>query len=147
MKKNKNKTEIELPLFIQKILADLNQKILRLSNFLQEKTNAYSVERKKFFLILFCFIVACECSILIFCSLRNNDHFYYTISPIKIHPLIKQRIISPMLSDKELKQIQDFKSYIDTLSVKSRGSLFNTRPHLSDSIVRVEGIYRKQFKK
>jgi hypothetical protein len=147
MKKNKNKTELELPLFIQKILEDLNRKILALSNYLQEKTDIYSVGKKKFFLILFCFIVACECSILIFCSVRNNDYFYYTVSPIKALPLLKQRITYPMLSDKELKQIQDFKFYMDTLSVKERDSLFNIRPHLSDSIEMVEAIYQKQLKK
>ena len=147
MKKNKNKTELELPLFIQKILADLNRKILRLSNFLQEKTEIYSVGKKKFFLILFCFIVACECSILIFSGARNKDHFYYTVSPIKVLPLLKNRTTYPMLSDKELKQIQDFKFYLDTLGVKERDSLFAMRPNLSDSIEMVEAIYRKQLKK
>jgi hypothetical protein len=147
MKKNKNKTELELPLFIQKILTDLNQKLTRLSNFLQEKTDIYSVGKKKFFLILFCFIVACECSVLIFRSVRNKDFFYYTVSPIKVLPLLKDRITYPRLSDKELKQIQDFKFYLDTLAVKERNRLFNLRPHLSDSMEIVEAIYRKQLKK
>ena len=147
MKKNKNKTELQLPLFIQKILADLNQKLKSLSIFLQRKTDIYSVGKKKFFLILFCFIGACGCSILIFCSVRNNDHFYYTVSPIKVLPLLKDRITYPMLSRKELKQIQDFKFYLDTLGVKERDSLFTIRPHLSDSIEMVEAIYRKQLKK
>jgi len=147
MKKNKNKGEIELPPFMQKIMADLNQKLRRLSNFLQEKTDIYSIGKKKFFLILFCFIVGCECSILIFSSVRNNQQFYYTVSPIKVLPLLRDRITYPMLSDKELKQIQDFKFYIDSLSVKDRDSLFHIRPHLSDSIKMVEAIYRKQLKK
>lgn len=147
MKKNKNKTELELPLFVQKILADLNQKIISLSDFLQQKTDIYSVGKKKFFLILFCFIVACDCSILILCSLQNKDHFYYTVSPIKVLPLLKQRITYPMLSDKELKQIQSFKFYLDTLTIKNRDSLFRVRPHLSDSLEVVEAIYRKQLKK
>jgi hypothetical protein len=147
MKKNKNKTELQLPLFIQKILADLNQKLKSLSIFLQRKTDIYSVGKKKFFLILFCFIGACGCSILIFCSVRNNDHFYYTVSPIKVLPLLKDRITYPMLSRKELKRIQDFKFYLDTLGVKERDSLFAMRPHLSDSIEMVEAIYRKQLKK
>lgn len=147
MKKKKNKTEVEFPPFIKKILVHVNQKITELSNFLQQKTDIYSVGKKKFFLILFCFIVACECSILIFCSIRNNDHFYYTVSPIKVLPLLKERNTYPMLSDKELKQIQDFKFYLDTLAIKARDSLFTIRPHLSDSIEIVEAIYRKQLKK
>jgi hypothetical protein len=52
-----------------------------------------------------------------------------------------------MLSRKELKQIQDFKFYLDTLAVKERERLFNLRPHLSDSMEIVEAIYRKQLKK
>lgn len=147
MKKKKNKTELQLPLFIQKMMADFNQKIISLSNFLQKKTDIYSVGKKKIFLILFCFIVACECSILIFCSVRYNNEFYYTVSPIKVLPLLKQRTTYPMLSDKELRQIQDFKYYLDTLAVKNRDSLFNIRPHLSDSIEMVEAIYQKQLKK
>lgn len=147
MKKNKNKKEPELPLFIQKICTDVNQKLRRLSTFLQEKTDVYSVGKKKFFLILFCFMVACECSILIFCSVRNNSHFYYTVSPIKVLPLLKERIRYPRLSDKELKQIQNFKFYLDTIAIKERDSLFNLRPHLSDSIEIVEAIYQKQLKK
>jgi hypothetical protein len=147
MKKDKNKTELEIPLFIQKILMDLNQKLTSLSNFLQQKTDIYSVGKKKFFLLLFCFIVACECSILIFCSVQNNDHFYYTVAPIKVLPLIKERTTYPILSGKELKQIQDFKFYLDTLGVKARDSLFTIRPHLFDSIEMVEAIYRKQLKK
>jgi len=147
MKKNKNKTELELPLFIQKILADLNQKLTSLSIFLQRKTDIYSVGKKKFFLILFCLIVACECSILIFCSVRNNDHLYYTVSPIKVLPLLKDKSTYPMLSDKELKQFQDFKFFLDTLGVKERDSLFAMRPNLSDSMEMVEAIYQKQLKK
>lgn len=147
MKKNKNKTGLELPLFIRKILVDVNQKLTNLSNFLQEKTNIYTVGQKKFFLTLFCFIMACVCSRLIFCSLQTNDHFYYTVSPIKVLPLLKHRIIYPMLSDKELKQIQDFKFYLDTVAAKERDSLFNIRPHLSDSIERIDAIYQKQLKK
>lgn len=147
MRKNKNKTELELPPFIQKILSYLNQKLTRLSDFLQEKTDIYSVGKKKFFLILFCFIVACDCSILIFRSVPNKDHFYYTVSPIKVLPLLKDSITYPRLSDKELKQIQDFKFYLDTIAVKERERLFNLRPHLSDSIEIVEAIYRKQLKK
>ncbi len=147
MKKKKNKAEVELPLFIQKVFAQLDQKLIRLSNFLQEKTDLYSVGKKKFFLILFCFIVACECSILIFCSVRDNGRFYYTVSPIKAWPLLKQRTTYPMLSDKELKQIKDFKFYLDTMAVRSRDSLFKLRPQLSDSIEMVEAIYQKQLKK
>lgn len=147
MKKNQNKTEPTLPRLLEKVLGNLNQKILRLSIFLQEKTDIYSVGKKKFFLILFCFIVACECSILIFCSVRNNEHFYFTVSPIKVLPLLKNKATYPMLSDKELKQIQDFKFYLDTLSVKNRDSFFSIRPHLSDSINIVEAIYKKQLKK
>ena len=147
MKKYKSKTEVELPLFLQKMLIWLNEKILRLSNFLQEKTDIYSVGKKRFFLILFCFIVACECSILIFCSVRNDEHFYYTVSPIKVMPLLKHRATYPKLSEKELKQIQDFKFYLDTLSAKERDSLFKIRPHISDSVKIIEAIYRKQLKK
>lgn len=147
MKKNQNKTEPALPRLLEKVLGNLNQKILRLSIFLQEKTDIYSVGKKKFFLILFCFIVACECSILIFCSVRNNEHFYFTVSPIKVLPLLKNKATYPMLSDKELKQIQDFKFYMDTLSVKNRDSFFSIRPGLSDSINIVEAIYKKQLKK
>jgi|SRR6185312_204938 len=147
MKKNKKKTDVELPLFIVKILADLNQNLINLSNFLQKKAEVYSVGKKKFFLILFCFIVACECSILIFCSVENNKRFYYTVSPIKVRPLLKHTTIYPKLSDQELKQIQDFKFYLDTLQTKERDSLFSIRPHLSDSIGMVEAIYQKQLKK
>lgn len=147
MKKNKKKPELELPLFIRKILTDLNQNLISFSNFLQEKTDLYSVRKKKFFLILFCFIVACECSILIFCSVGNNKHFYYTVSPIKVRRLLKHTSTYPKLSDEELKQIQDFKFYLDTLTTKDRDSLFAIRPHLSDSIEMVEEIYQKQLKK
>jgi hypothetical protein len=147
MKKNKNKTELELPPYIQKILTDLNQKLMQLSDFLQQKTDIYSVGKKKFFLILFCFIAVCDCSILIFRSVPNKDHFYYTVAPIKVLPLLKDRITYPRLSDKEIKKIQDFKFYLDTLAVKERERLFNLRPHLSDSIEIVEAIYQKQLKK
>ncbi len=147
MKKNKKKTELELPLFIRKILTDFNQKLIDLSNFLQEKTDMYSLGKKKFFLMLFCFIVASECSILIFCSVGNNERFYYTVSPIKVRSLLKHTTTYPRLSDQELKQIQDFKFYLDTLSMKDRDSLFTIRPHLSDSIEMVEAIYQKQIKK
>jgi hypothetical protein len=145
--KKKNKGEVELPRFLQQVLGDLNQKMLTLSNFLQKKTNIYPVRKKKLFLIFFCFIVGCECSILIFCSVRNNQDFYYTVSPIKVLPLLKNRVTYPKLSDKELKQIQDFRFYMDTLSVKNRDSLFGIRPHLSDSVNIVDVIYEKQLKK
>jgi hypothetical protein len=147
MRKKKNKTEVELPLFIQKSLENFKERLRGLSNYLQKKTDIYPAGKKKFFLILFCFVVACECSILIFTSVRNNGRFYYTVSPIKFIPIIKQPTNYPRLSDKELKQIQDFNIYLDTLSKKDRDSLFNIRPHLSDSIEIIKAIYRKQLKK
>jgi hypothetical protein len=147
MKKNKINCSYELPRFVQKALIKLDEKMIAFSNYLQRKTNDFSSGRKKLFLLFFSFVVVCECTILIFCSLQNNGTITYTVSPIKIIPLIKQRTVQPMLSDKELRQIQEFKFYLDSLRAESRDSLFKVRPHLADSMEFLETIYQKQLKK
>jgi len=95
MKKNKINSSYELPRIVQKALIKLDEKMIAFSNYLQRKTNDFSSGRKKLFLLFFSFVVVCECAILIFCSLQNSGTITYTVSPIKIIPLINKGLFSP----------------------------------------------------
>lgn len=147
MRNQKKKILKEIPSLTERILLRLNQRLLGFSGYLQMKTNPYSKSKKKWILFLFCGVFVTVSSLLIIGSLKRKYVNSYSVTPIKIIPLIKNRIFSPGISDMEFKKIHKYKMYLDSLSLATKDSLLIKRPNLEDTINYLEAIYQQQIKK
>ena len=147
MSKGKTKIFKELPPSIEKILGRLNQRLLGFSEYLQMKSNLFSDSNKKWILFLFCGVFITVSTLLIIGSLTRKYLDFYSVKPIRIIPLIENRISQPGISDKEFKQIRRYKIYLHSLPKASRDSLLIERPNIEDTINYLEAIYQQQIKK
>lgn len=147
MSKGKTKIFKELPSSIEKILGRLNQRLLGFSEYLQMKSNSFSDIKKKWILFLFCGIFITVSTLLIIGSLTKKYLNSYYVLPIRVIPLIENKVSQPGISDKDLRRIRRYKVYLYTLPKASRDSLLNGRPNIEDTINYLEAIYQQQIKK
>lgn len=84
---------------------------------------------------------------LIIGSLTKKYLDSYSVQPIRIIPLIENRISQSGISDKEFRRIRRYKVYLNSLPKASRDSLLNGRPNIEDTINYLEAIYQQQIKK
>ncbi|MDQ2753709.1 MAG: hypothetical protein M3R72_11870 [Bacteroidota bacterium] len=142
MKIFKKKKEKELSPFIVKLLMFINRKLVQGSTHLQKKTEKYSKNKKKVFLMLFCFVFVSESTLIVINSFQKNNIALYTIAPIKIPRLTNGQNINPELTNGEFKRIEQFRHYLDS-NVIFRDSVLTSRPHLIDTLNYLQQIYKQ----
>ena len=111
-----------------------------------------SPTRKKFVVIIFC-ILSSALAICIIAKTFSNTHrnvFFMRPTMMPLH--LGKNIKSPQsfISDDAYQRIEQFKKYLDSISIadkKAFTQLINERPHLMDSIMQFEKLYRSQSKK
>jgi len=142
MKIFRKKRDKELHPFIGRLLAGINQKLLRYAGYLQQKTNHYSRRKRIVFLFLLCLVFVTESSVLIIRSLQRNDMISITVAPIRIITPPADNPIHPVFSESEYRRIERFKHYLDT-NKTFRDSILASRPHLMDTLNFLQKIYKK----
>lgn len=147
MRIQKTKAFDKLPSFLERLLRRLNEKLLSFSRYLQKKTNSYSETKKKWILVLFCGVFASVSTLIIIGSLKREYLNPYSVTPIRVIPLIKNKILKPGISDKEFKQMLQYEAYLGSLPKASKDSILFKRPNLEDTINYLETLYRNQIKK
>ncbi|HEY9364570.1 MAG TPA: hypothetical protein VIQ00_14990 [Chitinophagaceae bacterium] len=146
----KKKREIkELHPSIMRILLLMNNGLKRCADWLQQKTNAFSIRKQKIILIVFCALFVSESLLVIHQSFRKGNADFYFITPIRTIPLLRQGTNKSSISKDEFSRIHGFKIYLDSLQATSNGKLksdsfLSSRPFLLDTIHYLENIYYEQ---
>ncbi|MFL5738918.1 MAG: hypothetical protein ACJ75B_01770 [Flavisolibacter sp.] len=135
---------------MQKRLANIDEKLNRLSGFLTLKTSLVSKRRKMMVLILFCGVWSCYSTVLIIENLKAHEHFRRPAS-IQFLPLHRTSVPRPFMTEKEFQNIHHFKLILDSLHSGSKqktkiDDLLLRRPHLLDSLQYLEQLYQNQIK-
>lgn len=145
------KTDRELPSFVKIGLVKFNQKLIDIANSLQQKTNEYSVTKKKVLLGVFVVVFVTECLIVTIQGVKGDSKTSVEVSRIKALPIQNQGRSIPAITKSEFLRIQRFKNYADSLNTtragrKARDSLLRNRPHLMDSVNFLVNLYLEQIK-
>lgn len=149
-RKNK-KLRKELPFFLMAGLNRFNGRLITIANFLQQKTNHYSVRKKKLLLILFVIVFLTESSIVTIQSIRRKTKSSFTVTRIKPIPIESDEGIVLAITKGEFLKIQRFRNYIDSLNRtvegrKRKDSLLYNRQQLMDSVNFLINLYLEQLK-
>lgn len=149
-RKNK-KTERQLPSFVEAGLNRFNQRLINIANFLQQKTNSYSLRKKRIFLTLFVIVFVTESSVVTVRSITRKIRTPIDVSRIKTIPVESGKENLPLVTKSEFVRIQTFKNYIDSLSTTAEGrkrkdSLLHNRPQLMDSVNYLINLFLEQLK-
>ena len=149
-RRNKN-VEKELPSFLRVGLMKFNQRLIRIANFLQQRTNNYSVRKKKILLFVFTLVFITESMIVLVQSFKRSARNPIAVSRIKTVTLPKDEDKNFLITKIEFLKIQKFKSYMDSLSTtpngsKFRDSLLQNRPHLMDTVNFLIRLYLQNSK-
>lgn len=149
-RKNKN-IEKELPSFLKAGLVRFNGRMISIANFLQQKTNHYSLRKKKILLLLFVTVFVTESSLVIIQSITRKSKTPITVTRIKSIRVESDEQIAPLITKNEFLKIQRFKYYIDSLGTTAQGrklkdSLLHSLPHLMDSVNFLINLYLEQSK-
>jgi hypothetical protein len=141
----------ELPSFVTNALQRFNYRLIKFANFLQQKTNGYSLRRKKILLLLFVTVFITESTIVIIQSTKQNKKHTIAVARIKRIPIEQEPDQAPIITRSEFLKIQGFKAYVDSLSTTAKGrklrdSLLTGRPQLMDSVNFLINLYLEQLK-
>jgi hypothetical protein len=145
------KTGNELPSFIKAELIRFNERLINIANFLQQKTNNYSLRRKKILLILFVIVFVTESGVVMIQSIKRKNKTPIDINRIKTIPVESSEQSTLRITKTEFLKIEKFKSYIDRLNATTQGkkirdSFLHNRPHLMDSVNYLVNLYLEQSK-
>ena len=149
-RKNK-KTERQLPYFVEAGLNRFNQRLINIANLLQQKTNSYSLRKKRIFLTLFVIVFVTESSVVTVRSITRKIRTPIDVSRIKTIPVESGKEDILLITKSEFIKIRTFKNYIDSLSTTAEGrkrkdSLLHSRPQLMDSVNYLINIFLEQLK-
>lgn len=145
------KSDEELPSFMKSGLIRFNQKLICIAHFLQEKTNHYSTNKKKFLLLVFIAAFITASTVVVIQSVKTKRTASIVPNRIKALPVEKQAHNRAIVTRSEFLRLQRFKNYIDSLTTTVTGrmfrdSLLNNRPQLMDSVRLLINLYLEQLK-
>jgi hypothetical protein len=145
------RVEKELPSFLKTGLSRFNQRLIQVANYLQQKSNGYSIKKKKILLLLFVIVFITESCLVIIQSISQKNKTAIAVARIKTIPLQTEENQSSLITKEEFLKIKRFKKYIDCLSTTAKGrklkdSLLQNRPHLMDSVNFLVNLYLEQSK-
>lgn len=132
----------DLAPFIMVILIRINRKLMQWGIYLQSKTDKYSKNKKKVYLVVFCLVFLTDSTLVIVDSFQNGNVALYTIAPIRMVPLRNEQTIAPQFTKGEYKRIEQFRLYLDSNAV-FRDSMLKVRPHLIDTLIYLQKIYKQ----
>lgn len=149
-RRNRN-VEKELPSFVKAGLNRFNGWLINIANSLQQRTNHFSLRKKKVLLLLFVIVFVAESSIVTIQSFTRKTKSSFTVARIKPIPIEYDKSVAPVITKTEFLRIQRFKNYIDSLSTTTQGrkrkdSLLDNRPQLMDSVNFLINLYLQQSK-
>jgi hypothetical protein len=142
MKIFRKKRDKELSPFIVKLLIRINRKLVQWGIYLQSKTDKYSKNKKKVFLVVFCLIFLTAGTLVIIDSFQKDNVALYTVAPIRIIPITNEQNTAPQFTKDQYKRIEQFRHYLDS-NVIYRDSLLEARPHLMDTLNYLQKIYKQ----
>src|ERR1700737_4257064 len=133
--RKKNRVSKELHPFIVRVLVRINNKLKLWAEWLQQKTNKYSNNKRKMILLIFCLIFVSESLFVVYQSIKVNTRISYRVTPIRTSPLLEKERVQPTISEIELNRIHRFKIFLDSLQTTSEGKLSHdsflyARPHI-----------------
>jgi hypothetical protein len=107
---------------------------------------------KKIAVIVFCVLFSALSICIIAKTLSGKDKKIFFIRPwiMPVHLRKNLRIPQPYISDEAYQRIEMFKKYLDSNSITDKKAFYQiitARPHLMDSIIMFEKLYRSQSKK
>lgn len=149
-RKNK-KTEKELPSFLKAGLSRFNGRLISIGNILQQRTNNYSLRKKKILLLLFVLVFLTESSVVTIQSITRKSKTPIDLTRIKTIRVESSEQNTRNITRTEFFKIQKFKNYIDSISTTTQGkklrdSLLQNRPHLMDSVNLLINLFLEQSK-
>ena len=147
---NKN-AEKELPSFLKTGLCRFNNRLISIADSLQQRTNHYSLRKKKVLLLLFVIVFLTESGVVTIQSIKGKNKTLVKVSRIKTIPVESNEEHTPQITKAEFLKIQTFKNYIDSLSTSTEGrklkdSLLHNRPQLMDSVNFLINLFLEQSK-
>ena len=148
--KNK-KVEKELPSFLKAGLSRFNSRLIAIAKFLQQKTNDYSIRKKKVLLLLFVLVFVTESSVVTMQSITRKNKLPIEVNRVKTITIEPGEKNTPQITKAEFLKIQKFKNYIDSLNTTAQGrkikdSLLQNSPHLMDSVNFLINLFLEQSK-
>jgi len=138
-------------------IKDLNAKLTTLQKLLASRLSVYestfSIKQKQLLLVLFCFLFGLASIYIIVTTFRTGfSGSGLPAMPISIPYHIGKSFHQPgaVIDEPTYDRVEHFKQFLDSLRQNNTGrftEILITRPHLYDSILAFENIYRSQLKK
>ena len=155
LKKGKSKQSLLHPVW-QRWATAIDKRQRRWAILLNQQAEKYSKQSKQIFLVIFCVLFGGG-SIYIMVRAIENPSGRLRIERMSFPRYATGSDTSStfqptvVLTEKQYRNIQRFKKYMDSLQTTTAGklkydSIIKTRPGLIDSIVFIEQIYRQQVK-
>lgn len=149
-KKKESLYQTKSSLFIR-LIARINEILVRWAVYLQRETNKLSQKTLKGLLYLFCLFCLSASTYVIISSLREKGN-PFRIEPIQAMPLAKRPIQRSTVSEGEALRIRQLRLSLDSLSKSPSGKVFydsilKKHPNLLDTLRFLENIYYEQLKK
>ena len=159
-KKNKSKPESSTSKVQDKVAKSIAGFLLsvqnRFASFMSARTINLNKKAKQFYLIIFCLVFGGLSLYAFIGAFSSSERAGKSIKPDQVsvpkyYDRTSTEIKVPTVSDKEIKRIDRFKKYMDSLnhSVKGKAkydSILKARPGLMDSIKAIEQFYYSQSK-
>lgn len=135
-------------LIIEKTLALFNRKLRQAAAFLQRKTARYSARKMKTLLALLCLFFLTG-SVVVAVEGFQTKAALSPVPAMRFLPLLKENPQPQAVPVKVLERIHRFKRYLDSLGLTERGqvqrdSLLRSRPHLMDTLYRLDRLYTNE---
>lgn len=141
--------------FLNNAKSKISQLLRKLSNYLTEESEKLTLSTKKTLVVIFCVVSGSTTATIAFHSLEQKSNTIY-IERISIPSGVLQNLMrsdgdTPILPERQIKNITRFKKYMDSLNQTKTGqkkydSIVRSHPGLIDSLTLVEEIYLKQRK-
>lgn len=138
-----------------KIVAKCTRMQTMWADFMQARFEKFSVQGKKFLVVMMCVLFGGFSVYLIIVSIAKRNKSFSIVTQIKrpSHILFSGEPSEPdvtkIIPEKEFKKIQQFNRYMDSLQNTKVGkkiydSIMQSRPLLMDSVIRFEKLYNQK---
>ena len=137
---------------LDKIKSKIRPVMMRVSSWASRHAEKLSPTRKKIAVIIFCVLFMSLSICIAINTLSKSGVRALPVMPVRIPLYIDKNIKAPsaFISDASYQRIEQFKKYLDSISVadkKNYDAIIDAWPGLIDSIGMFEKIYLSQSKK
>lgn len=139
---------------LHKMSVAAEQRQRKAANYLNGKVSVFSRRQLKVGLFVFCLLMAGGCSYVIWSAFQESAtvvHIHPIRIPEHVTPRHDEQPAISLLSEQELKEIEVFEKWLDSLQQTRSGqltydSIASYRPGLLDSLAFIRGLYHEQLK-